>query len=189
MHRQLRVAWFLIGIPINIALVMVRKEDLPVRASLEPDAPGAQRAVHIESALGARLAEHICPGVDRGGGHLANRGERRPDPAQRPASRLASGQAESLLEEPQSDASRRAQLGEAREDVAQGQDDLLVWVEAHLAGLLAPDIADRQRDAQLAPSGLLAQPLQQACAEGVQLDLGKSAFKPKMSRSLCRRGW
>src|SRR5258708_11319131 len=63
---------------------------------------------------------------------------------------------EPLGTEPKPNATRRSHLGKARKHVANGGADSLVGVKADLAIALAPNEADPQTAAQVAPRGLIA---------------------------------
>src|SRR5271157_6080763 len=86
---------------------------------------------------------------------------------------------ESFATKPSPDAARRARLGEAREDVADGGDDGLVGVEADLAIGLAPDKANRQASAQFATRRLVANAAVEAGPQDMQLGFAHGPLEPE----------
>ena len=87
------------------------------------------------------------------------------------------GEGKALGAKPQPGLAGRSELGEAREDGADGPDDGLVRMEPDLALLVAPDEADGQAAAEGAALGLMANASVETFAPGVQFRLGHGAFE------------
>src|SRR5207249_3728671 len=83
---------------------------------------------------------------------------------------------------------RRARLGEAREDVADGGGNGLVGVEADLAIGLAPDKADRQSSAEFTACCLVANAAVEAGPQHMQLGLAHGALEPEQE-AIIEEGW
>ena len=89
------------------------------------------------------------------------------------------GERQALAAEPEPDATRGVELGEAVEDGADRAGDGGIGVEADLAVALAPDQADRQTPPQLAAGRLIANATVEPGAQDVQLGLGHRALEPQ----------
>lgn len=79
--------------------------------------------------------------------------------------------------EPQPDAPGRTGLGKPHEDVADGSDDGLVRVKAHLAVLLTPHEADRQAASEFAARGLVADAAIESGAQHMQFCFAHRALE------------
>jgi hypothetical protein len=119
---------------------------------------------------------------------MVDGGVARLDPADAAALVQLQWEFEPFRAEPQPDAPGRARLGKPREDVADGGDDGLVRVKAHLAVLLTPHEADRQAAPEFAARGLVADTAIEAGAQHMQFRSLIVPLSPSSSRSLNSAG-
>ncbi len=175
----------LVGVPVDVALVVVADQDLPLAAG-DGLVAGAHGAVLAEVGVRAGAAVDVGAGVGRVGQNGVDGVVGRLDP--RDLRALAGGggvavalerQREVLLAQPQPDLAHRADLAEPAERRGDHPGDRLVRVAADLAFPLGPDQADGQRAAQLAARGLVADPAVEPGPQGVQLGLGHGALQPE----------
>ena len=141
-----------------------------------PD-PFAPSARGVERHLRPRLAIDIGTRIDGVAQNLVDGVVARLDPANLRVRVHLQRELVGLVAEPQPHTARRAGLGEALEHGADGGDDGLVGMEAHLAVGLAPDEADGKPTSQLATRRLVANAAVEAGSEHVQLRLAHRAFE------------
>src|SRR5438552_16493518 len=88
---------------------------------------------------------------------------------------------QALAAEPEPDAACRSEFGEASKDSTDGGTDRLIWMEADLAILLAPDETNRQAAPQFAAGGLVANPRARMICNSASLMV---PLRPSSNRSL-----
>src|SRR6266545_679876 len=180
----------LVAGPVDEPGMMVGDEDLPVGLG---QAPGA--AAHLpflgDVALVAGPAIHVGASIGRVGDDVVDRLVGRHDLADLAGPAEGGGlqwEPQALVAEPQPGRADAAELGEPLQHRADRAADLLVGVEADLAGGLAPHQPDRQRATQFPSGGLAADPALQAGAEGVQLGLAHGALEAQHQPVVERAG-
>ena len=130
----------LIGLPVDVASMMLLDQHLPFLARQLPDALLAHASC-VERHFRARLAIDIGPGIDRVRQNLVDSVIARLHPADLGMGVHLQRQLEALIAKPQPHAAGGTHLGKTVEDGADRGDDGLVGMEQHLAVRLAPDEA------------------------------------------------
>ncbi len=176
----------LIGLPVDIALMMLLDQNLPLIARQMPDALLA-RACGVECQLHARLAIDVGARIDGVHKNLVNRVVTRLDPTDLGMRVHLQWELMTLIAQPQPNAARRAGLGEAGEEGVDGSHDSLVGMTQHLAVGLSPHESDRQATPELTARRLVADSAIEACAQHVQLGLAHGALEPEQQAVIEQR--
>jgi hypothetical protein len=157
---------------------MVADHDLPFRAR-QLDGGGADRAVRVDTPTRAEAAVDVGAGVGGVREHAEHARVGEPPPAQlaRPGAAVGA-RGEPPAAERAHYAVGRAGLLEAGEHVGDRRVNLLVGIDHRLA-LVVIDVADGQREAQLAALGGRALGSVQPAGEQVQLGLRHRALEPE----------
>src|SRR5262245_36421943 len=127
----------LISPPVDEALMVLFDQHLPFIARQMLD-PLATSAGSIERHLRSGLAIDIGDGIERVGENVVDSVIAGLDPADLSVHAHPQWKLVALVSQPQPNASRRACLGKALEDGADGCDDGLIGMEQNLAVSLAP---------------------------------------------------
>src|SRR6185369_11424575 len=168
----------LIGLPVDVASMMLLDQHLPFLARQLPNALLAH-AGRVERHLRARLAIDIGPGIDRVRQNLVDSVIARVHPADVGMGVHLQRQLEAPIAEPQPHAASGTHLGKTVEDGADCGDDGLVGMEQHLAVRVAPDEACRQATPQLSALSLVADAAVETGSEHMQLGLAHGALEPE----------
>src|ERR1700720_4405013 len=95
---------------------------------------------------------------------------------------------QALAAEPEPDAACRSEFGEASKDSTDSGADRLIWMEADLAILLAPDETNRQAAPQFAAGGFVANPAVKTRSYDMQLSLAHGALETEQQSIVEHRG-
>ena len=177
------------GHPRDVRLVLFRgdvgrqpagQQDQPL-AAVHDHPPGAGPARHLAARLDLAAAVGVVPGVNRVVQHDLQRLPGRAPPLQLPLRRPGMNpdrQLDLLTGQVAEHAVEGAQPGEGAEDQPDNMLRLLVGIQDGLAGRAA-DVADRQRDGQLAALGLGEPARQHPLPDQVQLCLAHRSLQPQ----------
>ncbi len=168
----------LIGLPVDVAGMMILDENLPLFTRQHADALAAH-AGGIECVLRARLAIDVGTGIDGVRQNLVDSVVAGFNPADLGMRVHLQRQLQPLIAEPQPDAARRSCLGKTGKDGADCVDHGRVGMKEHLAVRIPPHEARRQAASQLAALRLVANAAVEPGPEHVQFRLAHRAFEPE----------
>src|ERR1700745_985138 len=155
---------------------MLFDQPLPMIAGEKSD-PLAPNARGIERHLRSGLAIDVGSGIDGVGQNLVDSVIAGVDPADLGVRAHLQRKLVALVAQPQPNASRRAYLGTALEDGADGCDDGLIVVKQNLAFSFAPHKAYGKSAPQFTSCSLITNPAIEPGAQHMQLGLAHRSFE------------
>src|SRR6266567_79331 len=172
---------------VDEAFMVVRDKYRPLRSRQLAHAFLA-RTRSIEGDFAAALAIGVGARIDRIAEHMIDGDVARVDPTDGTAVASLQWKRQALAAEPEPDAACRSEFGEASKDSTDGGTDRLIWMEADLAILLAPDETNRQAAPQFAAGGLVANPAVKTRSYDMQLSLAHGALETEQQSIVEHRG-
>src|ERR1700730_3809900 len=166
-----------IGVPINVALVMVRNEYGPLfsRQFADPLLAGARG---VESNFVATLAIDIGAGINRISEHMIDPGVAWVDPTDFATVGLQRIR-QTFAAEPDPDAAHGSELDEVSKHRSDRCTNSFIRMEADLPIFLPPNEANGKAASQFATSGLVTNTSEQSRTEHMQLSFAHGALEAK----------